>query len=124
MSDRCWRCLESPGPREYVALFGYYLGDGHLARHRASHVLRVSCDAKFPGIIEDVSTLIRPVAGAPKRYEYPRWQFVNASPEIRGWCCDALDLAGVPWRQSAPRTISVSTRTGVARLDELIGPKA
>jgi len=35
----------------------------------------------------------------------------------------ALDLVGVPWRQSSWKTISVSTRTGVARLDELIGPK-
>lgn len=38
--------------------------------------------------------------------------------------CDALDLLGIPWRQSAHRTISVSTRAGAARLDELIGPKS
>ena len=37
---------------------------------------------------------------------------------------DALDLIDVPWRQSGHRTISVSTRAGVARLDELIGPKS
>ena len=66
----------------------------------------------------------RPVAGRPKRYDYPRWQFTNVSPEIRGWCCDALDLVGVPWRQSNAKTISVSTRAGVARLDELLGLKA
>jgi hypothetical protein len=30
---------------------------------------------------------------------------------------------GVPWRRSNRRTISVSTRGGVARLDELIGLK-
>jgi hypothetical protein len=66
----------------------------------------------------------RPVAGQPKRYDYPRWQFVNNSEEIRTWCCQALDLAGVPWRQSSWKTISVSTRAGVARLDELVGLKA
>jgi len=66
----------------------------------------------------------RPVAGQPKRYDYPRWQFTNVSAEIRGWCCDALDLVGVPWRQSNAKTISVSTRAGVARLDELLGLKA
>ena len=65
----------------------------------------------------------RLVAGERKRYDYPRWQFVNASEEILGWCGDALDLAGVAWRRSGPRTISVSTRVGVARLDELVGPK-
>jgi hypothetical protein len=66
----------------------------------------------------------RLVAGQPKRYDYPRWQFVNNSEEIRAWCCEALDLVGVPWRQSSWKTISVSTRAGVARLDELVGLKA
>jgi hypothetical protein len=66
----------------------------------------------------------RLVAGQKKRYDYPRWQFVNASEEIRQWCCDALDLVGIAWRQSGPRTISVSTRAGVARLDQLVGPKS
>ena len=63
------------------------------------------------------------VAGVMKRYDYPRWQFTNNSVEIRTWCCEALDMIGVPWRQSNWKTISVSTRAGVARLDELIGPK-
>ena len=65
----------------------------------------------------------RTVAGAPKRYDYPRWQFVNNSAEIREWCCRALDLVDVGWRQSSWKTISVSTRAGVARLDELHGIK-
>jgi hypothetical protein len=65
----------------------------------------------------------RPVAGVTKRYDYPRWQFTNCSQEIHQWCCDALDLVGVPWRRSNAKTTSVSTRAGVARLDALIGPK-
>ncbi len=65
----------------------------------------------------------RPVAGEMKRYDYPRWQFTNHSAEIRTWCCEALDLVQVPWRQSYWKTISVSTRPGVARLDDLIGLK-
>jgi hypothetical protein len=63
------------------------------------------------------------VAGEPKRYDYPRWQFVNHSSDIRAWCTEALDLLDIPWRQSNWKTISVSTRAGVARLDELVGPK-
>jgi len=66
----------------------------------------------------------RKVAGAWKRYDYPRWQFTNNSLDIRELCCWALDLVDVPWRQSNWKTISVSTRAGVARLDELIGLKA
>jgi hypothetical protein len=65
----------------------------------------------------------RIVAGATKRYDYPRWQFVNHSADIRTWCTEALDLLGIPWRPSQWHTISVSTRDGVARLDELIGLK-
>jgi hypothetical protein len=66
----------------------------------------------------------RPVAGQPKRYDYRAGSSPNVSAEIRGWCCDALDLVGVPWRQSNAKTFSVSTRAGVARLDELLGLKA
>ena len=62
------------------------------------------------------------VAGEMKRYDYPRWQFTN-SADIRELCCWALDLVDVPWRQSNWKTISVSTRVGVALLDNLIGLK-
>lgn len=65
----------------------------------------------------------RRVAGEKKRYDYGRWQFVNASEDILGLCTWALDLAAVEWRRSAPRAVSVSRREAVARLDELIGPK-
>ena len=64
------------------------------------------------------------IAGAWKRYDYPRWQFTNRSADIRELCCWALDLVDIPWRQSNHQTISVSTRAGVAHLDQLIGPKA
>lgn len=63
------------------------------------------------------------IAGERKRYDYPRWQFTNVSVDIRELCCWALDLVEIPWRQSNAKTISVSTRAGVARLDELIGLK-
>lgn len=65
----------------------------------------------------------RTVAGQQKRYDYPRWQFVNASEDILGLCTWALDLAEVAWRRSGPRVVSVSRRDAVARLDDLIGLK-
>jgi len=63
------------------------------------------------------------VGGSSKTYRYPRWQFTNYSTDIQRWCTDSLDLLDVPWRQSNWKTISVSGREAVARLDELIGPK-
>ncbi|HEX5772092.1 MAG TPA: transcriptional regulator [Nocardioidaceae bacterium] len=65
----------------------------------------------------------RMVAGKKKRYEYPRWQFVNYSEDILRFCTDALDEVGIAWTRSRWNCISVSTRAGVARLDELIGLK-
>jgi hypothetical protein len=65
----------------------------------------------------------RTVAGEQRRYEYPRWQFTNHSQDIHDLCCAALDLVGVAWRRSSWKTISVSRRSDVARLDALIGDK-
>ncbi|WP_028650655.1 hypothetical protein [Nocardioides halotolerans] len=64
------------------------------------------------------------IDGRWKRYDYPRWQFTNHSADIRELCCWALDLLDIPWRQSNRYVVSVSTRAGVARLDELIGLKS
>lgn len=65
----------------------------------------------------------RVVAGEMRRYDYPRWQFTHHAADILELCCWALDLVGVAWRQSNWKTISVSRREAVARLDGLIGPK-
>ena len=65
----------------------------------------------------------RMVAGQKKRYDYPRWQFVNESAEIMRWCGEALDLVRIAWRQTNRRTLSVSRREAVGELDGLIGPK-
>ena len=59
-----------------------------------------------------------------KGKDYPRYQFTNASEDIRRIFCDTCDAYGVRWRQSAYRTISVSRRPDVAKLDAVIGPKA
>ncbi len=65
----------------------------------------------------------RVVAGQRRRYDYPRWQFVNASDDILALCTRSLDLVDVAWRRSGRRTVSVSTRAGVAAVDEHVGVK-
>jgi hypothetical protein len=65
----------------------------------------------------------RTVGGVNKRYDYPRWEFVNHSEDILALCGWALDLAGVAWRRPRPTAIAVSRRSDVQRLDELIGLK-
>jgi hypothetical protein len=63
------------------------------------------------------------VDGKKKRYEYPRWQFVNESVDIMRWCGETLDLVEIAWRQTNRRTLSVSRRDAVAALDAMIGLK-
>ncbi|SHJ25200.1 hypothetical protein SAMN05421803_104291 [Nocardiopsis flavescens] len=66
-----------------------------------------------------------------KYYEYPRYDFVNASRDIVNLMTDALDLLGVPWTERVQRrpphqdriTVSVARRDAVARLDEFVGAK-
>ena len=66
----------------------------------------------------------RTVAGERKRYDYPRWQFVNSSDDIIDLCTATLDQVGIAWRRSRINCVSVSRADDVRRLDELIGLKA
>jgi transposase-like protein len=66
----------------------------------------------------------RMVKGQPKRYDYPRWEFVNRSDDILALCTWALDLCQISWRRPRIVCIAVSRRDDVRRLDELIGLKA
>jgi hypothetical protein len=58
-----------------------------------------------------------------KTYEYPRYNFTNASDDIRGLFSAACDQLGIAWRRMNERNISVARRDAVARLDEFVGPK-
>jgi hypothetical protein len=61
--------------------------------------------------------------GSKKRYEYPRYLFVNESADIRDLFTAACDRIDVEWRYSKPNTVSVARRACVAILDGFIGPK-
>jgi hypothetical protein len=67
---------------------------------------------------------MNPVTSHGKRYEYPRYQFSNASCDIRDIFCAACRHIGVEARRMNARNISIAKREHVARLDEFIGPKA
>ena len=53
----------------------------------------------------------------------PRYTFSNASTDIRQLFCDACDQLGLHW-SVAPRTVYVSRKADVARMDEFVGPKS
>jgi len=66
----CPRCQEPPQPpaesEQYAYLLGLYLGDGHLVITAKTPVLRIACDNRYPGIMEEgtaamLATLARKV---------------------------------------------------------------
>lgn len=59
----------------------------------------------------------------PKEYSYPRDFFTNYSTDIQAIFCRSCDRLGIRWSRSNWRNISISHRTSVALLDELVGPK-
>jgi hypothetical protein len=69
----------------------------------------------------------RTMAGARKRYEYPRYFFTNRSEDIRRLFTDALDAVGVEWktvhRKGEALNISVARKASVALMDLHVGPK-
>jgi hypothetical protein len=54
---------------------------------------------------------------------YPRYEFSNASLDIRNLFARACDLSGIEWRQRSARSLSVAKASSVRRLDEFIGRK-
>jgi acyl dehydratase len=74
-------------------------------------------------IHSDGCRFTNPVRHGEKLYTYPRYNFTNASADIRKLFCDTCDLLAIEWRVMNARNVSVARRESVARLDEFIGPK-
>ena len=63
--DPAWRPQDS---ERYCYLLGVYLGDGHIVLAGRSAFIRVTLDARYPGIIEEVSNALNRIfAPAPTR---------------------------------------------------------
>ena len=59
-----------------------------------------------------------------KGKSYPRYQFSNYSKDIQEIFCWACELVGVHWTQPYWKTVAVSRRSDVLKLDGFIGPKS
>ncbi len=44
---------------DYALLLGFYLGDGHITQMARSQRLRVGLDAKYPKVIEELTSLLK-----------------------------------------------------------------
>jgi hypothetical protein len=70
-----------------------------------------------------INPIVRPLKDGPKRYEYTRYMFTNASTDILGIFSEALKGLGIRWTQTTPRDLAISRREDVAFLDTFVGPK-
>ncbi len=56
-------------------------------------------------------------------YRYPRYEFSNHSKDIQRIFTRACDTAGIRWKQMNWKSVAISRREEVAKMDEFIGPK-
>jgi hypothetical protein len=53
----------------------------------------------------------------------PRYVFTNFSDDIKKIFCEACDRLDLRWTTAPPKSVYVSRKDDVAKLDELVGPK-
>jgi Homeodomain-like domain len=111
----CLSPQHAPGPKHQRPI---RLSNWQLA------FVRAEPQSFLRGLIHsDGCRFTNPIRHGEKLYTYPRYNFSNASGDIRKLFCDTCDLLGIEWRVMNPRNISVARRASVARLDEFVGPK-
>lgn len=118
-----WPCLfpqHAPGPKhlrkielrpwqqEIVTEYPWKLIRGLIQSDGCRHINRV----------------VRPIKSGSKEYRYVRYQFTNASADIRAIFTDACKEVGVKWTVMGPRVIAISRRQDVEVLDRFVGPKS
>ena len=85
----CFRCvsLHPSDAARYSALLGFYLGDGCVSSFRRHTTLRISCDAALPGIVEDVSCLVKALHPSGGVFHVPAPGVVVVSSNWKHWPC-------------------------------------
>ncbi len=84
--SRCAGAWPVPGAA-YSSLLGYYLGDGCISAFQGHTTLRVSCDARLPGIIDDVSLAVRAIHPAAGVFHVPAPGVIVVHGNWKHWPC-------------------------------------
>jgi hypothetical protein len=89
VSFECFRCslLQPARARGYAALLGFYLGDGCVSTFRHRSTLRISCDAALPGIVDDVTRLVRTMRAPGGVFHVSAPGVVVVSSNWKHWPC-------------------------------------
>jgi hypothetical protein len=87
-SSGCPRCDDVALAAEpYAALLGFYLGDGCISAAPRCFTLRVSCDAAYPSIIEDVERCLRSVRPGGRVFRVTAPGCVVVQSNWKHWPC-------------------------------------
>ena len=108
--DGCPRCTGCHvDSSAYAALLGFYLGDGCLSQAPGYFSFRVSCDASYPRIIEDVTRLMARVRPGARIFHVQAPGTVVVQSNWKHWPClfpqhgpgrkHERRIALVPWQQ-------------------------
>jgi hypothetical protein len=62
--------------------------------------------------------------GEVRHYSYPRYEFSNASDDIRQLFTNTCEVLGLTWTRLTERNVAISRRPDVEFLDTFIGPKS
>lgn len=114
---------------QIVCLFPQH-GSGPKHRRRIElanwqqHLVHEQPEQFIRGLIHsDGCRFVNRVRVRGKIYEYPRYNFTNASADIRNLFSATCDQLDIEWRRMNARNISIARRRSVARLDRFVGPK-
>lgn len=133
---RGWKCHVQPRPGNWVEVSAYWKcwpclfpQHGPGPKHQRPIILTdwqfelVNCwpDQLLRGLIH--SDGCRFLNKGRGNWVWPRYSFIQASDDIRRLFCYACDRMEIHWTRARKRTIYVSRKADVARLDEFIGPK-
>ena len=129
-----------PDPRAQCAVVSVYskqilclfpqhgAGPKHLRRIKLmswqEQLVREHPEQFIRGLIHsDGCRFINRVRVGDKTYEYPRYNFTNASTDIRNLFTATCDQLEIEWRRMNQRNISIARHDSVTRLDQFVGPK-
>jgi hypothetical protein len=101
--------LDALDPTTYAYLLGAYLGDGWLGGAAPHHQLRIACDLRHPGIINEIAEAIETIVGRPPHLMRPR-QNVNCIHVAAGWKQWACHLPQHGRGRKHLRTIELADR--------------
>ncbi|WP_457206416.1 transcriptional regulator [Nocardioides sp. P5_C9_2] len=89
VSHECFRCsvLHPARADRYAVLLGFYLGDGCVSEFRRRTTLRISCDASFPGIVDDVTSTMAAIRLAGGVFHVRAPGVVVVASNWKHWQC-------------------------------------